>query len=176
MAWQYLIALGSNVPHPRHGPPPKVLRAALAALAGADIAVLRASRVVATAPVGPSRRIYANGAAVIASDLAPRALLDRLHVIEAVFGRHRRGRRWAARTLDLDIVLWSGGAWRDDRLIIPHPRYATRRFVLDPALSIAGTWRDPLTGLRVKHIHSRLTRRPAAPKAPPPSRTRAPGP
>ncbi len=166
--WRYLIALGSNVPHPRHGSPAKVLRAALAALDDHGLRVVAAAPLIASAPIGPSQRRYANGAAVIASDLPPPTLLDRLQAIEAAFARNRRGQRWRARTLDLDIVLWSGGAWQDARLTIPHPEYRHRNFVLAPARRIVADWRDPLTGLCIKHTHARLTRRATMPKAPQP--------
>ena len=175
MTHRYLIALGSNVPHPHHGPPPHVLRAALTALDLCALPVIAAAPIMASAPIGPSRRRYANSAALIETPLSPIALLDRLQAIETVFGRTRQGQRWRARTLDLDIVLWSGGAHHTKRLTIPHPQYAARAFVLTPASKIAPNWRDPKTGLCVKHTHARLTRRSRLPKAPPPH-TRAPGP
>lgn len=159
MTARYLIALGGNVRHPRHGSPPRVLRAALAALAAEpDIALEAASPIVASAPLGPSRRRYANAAAIVASTLAPPRLLARLHAIEQRFARRRRGRRWAARTLDLDIVLWSEGPWASPGLIVPHPAFRERRFVLAPALAIARTWHDPLTGHTIAHLAVRLRR------------------
>ena len=158
---RYLIALGSNVRHPRCGAPPQVLRAALKALDSAKgIRLKAASKIVASAPLGPadatSRRRYANAAAIVRSKLDPPTLLARLHKVEQDFGRRRRGRRWGARTLDLDIVLWSGGAWASPGLTIPHPAFRTRDFVLAPALAIARAWRDPLTGLTVAHLAARL--------------------
>src|SRR3546814_4677616 len=77
-----------------------------------------------------------NAVALVASPLDPPAMLIRLKAIEAAFGR-RIGQRWGARTLDLDILLWSGGAWSDDRLTIPHPAMAERPFVLGPLTRIA---------------------------------------
>ena len=173
--WRYLIALGSNVPHPRHGLPPQALRAALTALEMCGLPVIAAAPIITSAPLGPSRRRYANTAALIETRLPPLALLDRLQAIETGFGRNRRGQRWRARTLDLDIVLWTGGTCRTPRLTIPHPQYASRGFVLGPAMRIAPDWRDPVTCLCVKHAHARLTRRARLPKAPQPS-TRASGP
>ena len=170
MIHRYLIALGSNVPHPRHGPPPRVLHAALAALETCALPVIAAAPIIASAPLGPSRRRYANTAALIETSLAPIALLDRLQAIEAAFGRYRRGQRWRARTLDLDIILWNGGAYHAKRLTIPHPEYPVRTFVLAPAARIAANWRDPKTCICVKHTHARLTRRSRMPKAPTPHR------
>lgn len=158
MPQRFLIALGSNQPHPRHGPPRRVLEAAIDALSADGLKVIAASPVIESAPIGPSQRRYANGAAVVQTPLSPPGLLQRLQAIEASFGRKRRGERWRARVLDLDIVLWSAGAWWDPELTIPHPLFRERCFVLGPAAQVAAEWRDPITNLSLKHLHSRLTR------------------
>jgi 2-amino-4-hydroxy-6-hydroxymethyldihydropteridine diphosphokinase len=90
--------------------------------------------------------------------LAPDSMLGLLQRIEAEFGRRRRGQRWGARVLDLDIVLWDGGGFSTPHLTIPHRHFRVRKFVLGPARRIAGPWRDPLTGLTVHQLFSRLTR------------------
>ena len=114
--------------------------------------------VLLTDPVGPSLRRYANSAATVETALDPPALLALLKRIEHEFGRRPGGRRWASRVLDLDIVLWSGGAFAVPGLTIPHPLFRTRDFVLAPAARIAPHWRDPVTALTVRQLHSRLTR------------------
>jgi 2-amino-4-hydroxy-6-hydroxymethyldihydropteridine diphosphokinase len=151
----YLVALGSNR-HGRHGAPRAEVAAALALLGG------RASPIMASAPLGPSTRTFANAAAMIVSDETPPALLARLKQIERGFGR-RSGRRWGARVIDLDIVAWSGGRWRSATLAIPHPAFRTRAFVLAPLCAIAPRWRDPATGLTMRQLHARLTRTRPAP-------------
>jgi len=144
-----------------------VLRAALAELDRNGLTLEAASPVLATAPLGPSHRRYANAAALVQGDMAPDDLLRRLKAIERRFGRRRRGRRWGARVLDLDIVLWSGGAWASPSLTVPHPAFRERRFVLVPALAAAPPrWRDPLTGLSLRHLLARLTRPRPLPIAP----------
>jgi 2-amino-4-hydroxy-6-hydroxymethyldihydropteridine diphosphokinase len=95
----------------------------------------------------------------VKSDLEPPELLARLKRIEARFGRRPGGQRWRARVLDLDIVLWSGGAFVGNGLIIPHIAFRDRAFVLRPALAISPDWRDPVTGLTMRHLHHRLRRR-----------------
>ncbi|GAA0634192.1 hypothetical protein GCM10009424_04970 [Sphingomonas ursincola] len=155
----YLIALGSNRRHHRIGAPRQVLGAALLALASEGADVLGIAPVIETPPIGPSQRRYANGAAIIATPLMPDALLALLKRIEARFGR-RRGQRWSARTLDLDIILWSGGSWYSPSppLVVPHPAFRTRDFVLRPAATIAANWRDPLTGLSIAQLCHRAAR------------------
>ena len=115
------------------------------------------SAVIDSAPIGPARRIFANAVAVLESDLSPPALLRALKRLEREFGR-RRGRAWGDRVLDLDIVLWSGGAWNARDLRIPHPGLVERAFVLDPATAIVPEWRDPDTGLSLRQLQARLTR------------------
>ena len=153
----YAIGLGSNRRHARHGDPRRILLAALAALESDEIEPVDASPIIASDPVGPSRRRYANAVALVASPLTPPELLARLHEIEAQFGR-RTGQRWSARTLDLDILLWSGGAWSDGTLTIPHPAIEQRAFVLGPLRAIVPDWPHPLTGRSVRQLAARLTR------------------
>lgn len=155
-AKRFAIALGSNRRHVRHGPPDAVLRAALTALAQLG-PVTRASRIHATPALGPAGRSFANAAAILESDLSPPELLYALKSLERRFGR-RPGRRWGPRVLDLDIILWSGGAWRGPRLRIPHPEMRRRPFVLAPLAEIAADWRDPLTGFSVRQLVHRLRR------------------
>ncbi len=126
--------------------------------------VLALSPVIETAPVGPSLRRYANAALVLESALDPHELLASLQSLEAQLGRKRRGQRWRARVIDLDIVLWSGGVVAAPHLAVPHPLFRNRDFVLGPAAAIAPAWRDPLTGLTLAHLHARLTRRRPLPR------------
>jgi 2-amino-4-hydroxy-6-hydroxymethyldihydropteridine diphosphokinase len=143
-----------------------VLAAALGRLESEGVQVLAAAPVLLTDPVGPSLRRYANSAATIETALDPPALLALLKRIEREFGRRRAGRRWTARVLDLDVILWSGGAYAAPSLVIPHPLFRTRDFVLAPAARIAPSWRDPVTGLTILHLHARLTRPRAVRRAP----------
>jgi 2-amino-4-hydroxy-6-hydroxymethyldihydropteridine diphosphokinase len=149
----YVVALGSNR-RGKHGRPAAEIAAALKALGG----VARVSRTLVTAPVGPSLRRFANAVALVESDATPLDMLRQLKSIERDFGR-RRGERWSARVIDLDIVLWSGGTFAGRSLVIPHRLFRERAFVLRPLLEVAPDWRDPVTHLRVRHLHARLTRR-----------------
>ncbi|OCC22885.1 2-amino-4-hydroxy-6-hydroxymethyldihydropteridine diphosphokinase [Croceicoccus estronivorus] len=162
----YLIALGSNLPHHRYGSPRMILAAALDILVERGCRLVKVARPVSSAPLGPSRRTYANSVAIVECALAPEPLLDLLQAIERDFGRKRVGRRWRARVLDLDVILWSGGFHASPRLTIPHPQFRLRRFVLGPATTIAPGWRDPVTGLTVRQLFGRLTRNRPLPRAP----------
>ena len=161
----YAIALGSNRRHGRHGSPTGVVPAAVEAL-GALGTVERVSRTRSTPALGPAGRGFANAAATLTSKLGPDALLAELKRIERAFGR-RPGRRWGPRVLDLDIVLWSEGAWGGPGPIIPHTQFRKRGFVLEPLAEIASDWRDPVSGLSVRHLLHRLKRSEPVDRTPP---------
>ena len=159
---RYLIAFGSNQRHHRHGSPRQLIDAAVDALRDAGVEIQAVAPVIETAPLGPSARRFCNGAAVVETRLDPEGLLGVAKNIERKFGRRSGGQAWRARVIDIDIVLWGGGVWSSDVLIVPHPRFRERSFVLQPVKAIAPEWRDPLTGLSVKQLHARLTKpRPA---------------
>ena len=151
---RYLIGLGSNIRHQRFGAPERVLEAALARLAQ-EVALITAAPILRSAPLGPSRRTYANTAAMVESTSPPETVLDLLQTIEHEFGRRRRGQRWGARVLDLDMLLWSGGCWASDTLTLPHPELRGRDFVLRPAAKIAPFWRDPHTNRTLRQLCAR---------------------
>jgi 2-amino-4-hydroxy-6-hydroxymethyldihydropteridine diphosphokinase len=118
---------------------------------------LRVSSVRETAPVGVSveQPWFLNAVAVGDTNLSERQLLNVLLAIERQRGRERPC-TGAARTLDLDLILF-GGAVRDEPgLILPHPRFRERRFVLEPLAEIAPGLRDPVTGQTVEELFTRL--------------------
>lgn len=153
----YAIALGSNRPLSAKLPPPALLMAAMQALDRPPLRLVSASPVIASRPLGPSLRLYANAAAIVETDLPPPAMLAHLKSLERTFGR-RSGRRWGARTLDLDIILWSGGQWAGRTLQVPHRAFRQRHFVLHPLARIAPSWRDPACGLTIQQLLARASR------------------
>ena len=154
----YAIAIGSNRPHGRHGRPAGVVEAAVARL-DEEFSLFDAAPILLNPAFGGAGRDFANSVALIESSLEPPEVLGRLKAIERDFGR-RRGRRWGARVLDLDIIAWSGGKWRSRGLTVPHPAASRRSFVIAPLAGIAPHWR--LAGhLTAHHLAARLARRPA---------------
>ena len=147
----YALALGSNR-RSGYGSPTATLRAALAELKPDAVSSIRL-----TPALGPAGRSFANAAAIVTSRLDPPALLARVKEIERAFGR-RGGRKWGARVLDIDLILWSGGAWAEAGLIVPHAEMRLRAFVLEPLAEIAPEWRDPISGATVRQLLHRLRR------------------
>ncbi|APL93815.1 2-amino-4-hydroxy-6-hydroxymethyldihydropteridine diphosphokinase [Sphingobium indicum] len=150
----YALALGSNRALSARLDPPRLLAEAIRRIAELG-AVLSVAPVMQTPPIGPTRRVFANGALLVESSLPPEEMLSRLQAIERALGR-QRFRRWGSRRLDIDIILWSGGRWNSRSLRIPHPAFRGRDFVLAPLHAIAPGWRDPMSGLSIRHLRFRL--------------------
>lgn len=81
---------------------------------------------------------FLNGALLIDTDLAAEKLTSLLQAIETKHGREHKV-RWAARTLDIDLLLYGEAVIDTPELVIPHPRMTFRQFVLAPAAEIAGS-------------------------------------
>jgi 2-amino-4-hydroxy-6-hydroxymethyldihydropteridine diphosphokinase len=103
--------------------------------------------------VGPQPR-FLNTAVVGATTLSARTLLDQLLAIERKRGR-QRPHPGAARTLDLDLILYGDAVISEPGLEVPHPRFRERRFVLEPLASIAPDLVDPVTGSTIAELSDR---------------------
>jgi 2-amino-4-hydroxy-6-hydroxymethyldihydropteridine diphosphokinase len=124
---------------------------AAARLRASGVAIVRASGVWDTAPVGPPQPRFLNAAMELETRLGPRPLLELLLRIEREAHR-RRIVRWGPRTLDLDLLLWEDRVIAEPGLVLPHPGMVERRFVLAPLAEIAPELPVPGTG----HTVSRL--------------------
>lgn len=120
------------------------------------VRILKVSRYYETAPVGVSgpQPLYLNAAAIGTTLLPPRELLDALLGIETERGRERP-RANAPRTLDLDLILYGDRVIDEEGLVVPHPRFRERRFVLEPLAEIAPDLVDPATHLTIAALLKR---------------------
>ena len=130
------LALGSNL-----GDRDAALALALRGLEEREgIVVVECSTVYETDAVGPGEQLpYLNAVVRIETELSPELLLDCVQQIEQRAGREpAAGRaRWAARTLDIDILFFGDTRIELPGLVVPHPRIAERSFVLVPLAAIA---------------------------------------
>jgi 2-amino-4-hydroxy-6-hydroxymethyldihydropteridine diphosphokinase len=147
------VALGSNLGDRRAH-----LDYAAAKLHGL-LASLKISRYYDTKPEGVSgpQPMFLNAAAVGETTMSARALLEALLAIEDEQGRDRPYAN-APRSLDLDLILFGDHTSAESGLILPHPRFRQRRFVLEPLASIAPDLRDPVSGRSVADLLVDLSR------------------
>ena len=89
--------------------------------------------------------------AIGVTSVPPRGLLDSLLEVERERGRDRPSPN-APRTLDLDLILYGDLVVDEPGLIVPHPRFGERRFVLEPLAEIAPDLVDPVTNLTVAEL------------------------
>ncbi len=115
------------------------------------VAVLRASRVYDTEPVGPPQPRFLNAALELETGLRPKALLALLQLTERMAGR-RRAARWSARILDLDLLLYGELVQETPALVLPHPGLVSRRFVLAPLAELCPQLVVPGTGFTVAQL------------------------
>jgi len=141
------LSLGANL-----GDREENLIRALQALRGRGIRLGRLSGLYETEPVGREEQPdFLNMVVRLTTLLPPLQLLTRMQEIEQQLGRVRH-ERWGARTIDLDLLCMGGLIWRDERLVLPHPRLHERRFVLVPFAEIAADYEVPGTGATVKEL------------------------
>jgi 2-amino-4-hydroxy-6-hydroxymethyldihydropteridine diphosphokinase len=138
--WPVYVGIGSNLNEPR-----QQVRSAIDALAKLpDSQLIRASRLYRSPPMdGSEQPDYFNAVAALVTKLDARAFLHALQAIEKRHGRVRGGARWAARTLDLDLLVFGDQEICNDELTVPHPGIAKRSFVLLPLCEIAPQLRIP---------------------------------
>lgn len=144
-----LVGVGANLASDRFGTPLEACEAALKTLGAIPgVWVAARSRWFQSAPVPVSDQPwFINGVVRIETELAPLALLDTLHMIEATFGRVRTVPN-APRVLDLDLLAYGAeviGMAGEGGACIPHPRLESRAFVVLPLNDVAPDWVHPVS-------------------------------
>jgi 2-amino-4-hydroxy-6-hydroxymethyldihydropteridine diphosphokinase len=151
-----LIALGSNL-----GQREDNLRRGLRLLLQSDGIRLRsASAIYETVAEGIAAGSgdFLNAAALLTTTLTPQQLAEALFCTEDELGRREdRLRGDGARRLDLDLILFDDVILSGE-LIVPHPRYQERAFVLAPAVEVAPRMTDPVDRKTIAklwyHLHA----------------------
>ena len=116
------------------------MRAAIAELSGWG--PHRASSLWRTEPLAQRGSLepqpwYVNAVVELAFEADALSVLERLLALEHAFGRPAQRERWAPRLIDLDLLLFGDLQLASDRLTLPHPGLARRRFVLAPLSELA---------------------------------------
>ncbi|TWT66151.1 2-amino-4-hydroxy-6-hydroxymethyldihydropteridine pyrophosphokinase [Allorhodopirellula solitaria] len=135
---------------------------------------LRTSRLFETPPIGGpgGQSPFLNAVAAFATEASAADVLDVLQQTEQELGRKREN-RWGARSIDLDVVLHGhlcgdapagrrgliggrGPLGSPKSLVVPHPRYTARKFVVVPACDVAADYRDPRFGWTLADLATHL--------------------
>jgi 2-amino-4-hydroxy-6-hydroxymethyldihydropteridine diphosphokinase len=119
-----------------------------------EIEVAAVSSLVETDPEGGApQESFLNGALRIKTDLLPLDLLSQLKIIERRLGRVKSGPN-SPRPIDLDILFYDDVVIMNGKtLSIPHPRIASRVFVLKPLLEIAPDFLHPKLKKTVRQLY-----------------------
>jgi len=156
------LSLGSNL-----GDRLARLRMARDALAALPLTRLVASsRVYETEPVGVPEAwrdaAFLNAVVVVETGLAAAAFSDAIHAVETALGRVRGADRNVPRTIDIDILYFGDLASDRPDLRLPHPKWASRRFVCAPLADVRPGRILPGQTLPVRAILAALLPRPTA--------------
>ena len=136
-----IIALGSNL-----GDRIAAIRKAGEYLSQISLCEINKASIWESEPIGGALYPFYNTAASITTSAKPAELLSQLKLFEQECGREKNPARWGPRILDLDIISFGNLVIVEDTLIIPHPEYKKRLFVLKPMAEIIENWTDPVTG------------------------------
>jgi len=141
------LALGSNL-----GQREEYLRTGIRGLAARGIDLVRTASVYSTEPQEVlDQPWFLNTALEGRTDLEPDGLLRVCLAVESECHRIRDTTK-GPRTLDIDIIFYGTDIIQKPGLIVPHPSFSSRRFVLAPLAEIAPDFVDPVSGRTVKEL------------------------
>ena len=118
------------------------------------------SHAVESEPWGyESDRKFLNIGMLVHTDMEPLQLLDIAKRIESNIcsDPHRNADgSYADRVIDIDLIAVDSIVMESDRLILPHPHMAERKFVLEPMAELAPQWRHPANGMTAAEMLAML--------------------
>lgn len=140
------LGLGSNLGN-RH----EYILKALSELS-LKVKIIKNSEIIETKPYGNlNQPDFLNRVSKIETELKPVKLLKICTEIEKKLGR-KRTQKWAARTIDIDILFYGNEIFQSDELTIPHPEIQKRRFVLKSLNEICPDLVHPVLNKKISLI------------------------
>ncbi|MBI2532299.1 MAG: 2-amino-4-hydroxy-6-hydroxymethyldihydropteridine diphosphokinase [Deltaproteobacteria bacterium] len=148
VAHQVYIGVGSNVGNKKEN----FLEALSRVAKLPDTKIVKESSLYESEPIGDAKEWYVNGAIEIETKFKPDMLLKKFKNIERAMVRKKVKRRWGARIIDLDILLYDAAIVNKKNLRIPHPEMSSRKFVLLPLSEIAPQVIHPELGVTISEL------------------------
>jgi 2-amino-4-hydroxy-6-hydroxymethyldihydropteridine diphosphokinase len=148
MPHQVYIGIGSNLGNKREN-----YREALERIAKLPkTRIIKESSVYESQPHGDSKEWYINGVIEIETELKPELLLNKFKNIERAMGRKKVRKKWGARIIDIDILLYDSLVMNKKSLKIPHPEMHQRKFVLIPLSELAPQVIHPVLSASISEL------------------------
>ncbi len=145
------VALGANL-----GDAVATVQQALRDVAGLlGTQLVKASSLYRSAPYEAQGPDFINAVALVQTQLNPLELLHALQALELQSGRERPYKN-APRTLDLDLIFYGDLVSAAPELILPHPRWHERAFVLLP---LAEVWPEQVSASQLAAVQDQAIER-----------------
>ena len=122
------------------------------------VCITNISSLYKTAPVGlvDGGGEFVNAVVEVQTYRSPEQLIYDLRKIERSLGKSRSHSSDRSRTIDLDLLLFGSRCFSSKELEVPHPRMASRAFVLVPLVEIAPDFTHPALNMSLREILARL--------------------
>jgi len=114
--------------------------------------IIKESSVYESQPHGDSKEWYINGVIEIETEIKPELLLNKFKNIERAMGRKKVRKKWGARIIDIDILLYDSLVMNKKSLKIPHPEMHQRKFVLIPLSELAPQVIHPVLSVSISEL------------------------
>ncbi|WP_294079862.1 2-amino-4-hydroxy-6-hydroxymethyldihydropteridine diphosphokinase [Proteiniphilum sp. UBA5384] len=156
---EYIIylALGSNL-----GDKQKNIEEALDRIEERIGNITALSAFYLTAPIGfQSDNIFANCVCEVLTSVNIYDLFATTQLIEKEIGRHGKTKNgyYTDRLIDIDLILAGDRVIDTPELILPHPRFHNRSFVLDPLCEIAPDLVHPVLGKTMREMRDEIVKK-----------------
>ena len=146
----YYIALGTNVGNYRNNFSRAVFELSKIG------SISKIANIYKSKPYGYLKQnFFYNTMVYLKSEIHPNELIKKIHLIERKLHKNKRIIN-GPRKIDLDIIFWDQKIFKNNNVVIPHPRAQERDFVLCPLCDITPFFKHPVSKLSVKELIKNL--------------------